>query len=80
MEERQESIASLSISRELNLILKEIKVITDKIKDDDESGALEADWKFAAMVIDRVCLILCSLFTALATIGVLMAAPHVIVY
>ena len=28
-----------------------IKVITDKIRDDEESGAAEADWKFAAMVI-----------------------------
>ena len=27
------------------------KVITDKIRDDEESGAAEADWKFAAMVI-----------------------------
>ena len=29
------------------------KVITDKIRDDEESGAAEADWKFAAMVISR---------------------------
>ena len=27
------------------------KVITDRIRDDEESGAVEADWKFAAMVI-----------------------------
>ena len=26
-------------------------MITDKIRDDEESGAAEADWKFAAMVI-----------------------------
>ena len=32
------------------------KVITDKIKDDEESGAVEADWKFAAMVISEDCL------------------------
>ena len=32
------------------------KVITDKIKDDEESGAVEADWKFAAMVISADCL------------------------
>ena len=33
------------------------QVITDKIREDDESGHVESDWKFAAMVIDRVCLI-----------------------
>ena len=34
-----------------------LKVITDKIREDDESGSIENDWKFAAMVIDRLCLI-----------------------
>ena len=34
------------------------KVITDKVKDDEESGAVEADWKFAAMVISADCLFL----------------------
>ena len=31
-------------------------------------------------VIDRLCLIVFSIFTAAATVGVLLAAPHVIVY
>ena len=58
------------LQRELNLILKEIRVgcflielvditlllvqvITDKIKDDEDSAAVLADWRFAAMVLDR---------------------------
>ena len=41
------------LQRELNLILKEIRIITDKIRDDDEAADVEADWKFAAMVLDR---------------------------
>ena len=41
------------VPRELSLILKEIKVITDKIRDDEEASAIESDWKFAAMVLDR---------------------------
>ena len=28
-----------------------MQVITDKIRDDEESGAVESDWKFAAMVM-----------------------------
>ena len=44
-----------------------------------QSGALESDWKFAAMVLDRVCLIAFSLFTVLLSAAVLIAAPHVLV-
>ena len=51
------------VPRELSLILKEIKVITDKIRDDEEASAIESDWKFAAMVLDRQtcnrCLTMC---------------------
>ena len=53
----EKPIPTHPLHRELSLILKEIKVITDKIKDDDEAGNVENDWKFAAMVIDRLCLI-----------------------
>ena len=27
-----------------------VKVVTDKMRDEDESSAVEGDWKFAAMV------------------------------
>ena len=27
-----------------------LKVVTDKMRDEDESSAVEGDWKFAAMV------------------------------
>ena len=70
---------SQPLQRELNLILKEIKVITDKIKDDEESASIEADWKFAAMVLDRLCLVFFTVFTIIATLAVLATAPHVIV-
>ena len=80
-EENVSSAASYpsGVPRELSLILKEIKVITDKIRDDEESTAIESDWKFAAMVLDRLCLITFTLFTIIATLAVLAAAPHVIV-
>ena len=65
--------------RELTMILKELRVITDKIKSDEDSNSLENDWKFAAMVLDRLCLITFTLFTMLATAALLITAPHVIV-
>ena len=67
------------LQRELGLILKELKVITDKVREDDEAGAVEADWKFAAMVLDRMCLFFFTTFTIVATCTVLAVAPHVIV-
>jgi hypothetical protein len=83
VEKPEESSASAAyptgVPRELSLILKEIKVITDKIRDDEESATVEGDWKFAAMVLDRLCLITFTLFTIVATLAVLAAAPHVIV-
>ena len=67
------------IQRELSMILKEIRVITDKIRDEEDTAAIENDWKFAAMVLDRLCLITFTLFTFIATIAVLLTAPHIIV-
>ena len=67
------------IHRELSLILKELRVITDKIRDEEDTAAIENDWKFAAMVLDRLCLITFTLFTFIATIAVLLSAPHIIV-
>ncbi|XP_011506024.1 PREDICTED: acetylcholine receptor subunit alpha-type acr-16-like [Ceratosolen solmsi marchali] len=64
---------------ELILILKEIKIITDQLKDNEVQTKITNDWKFAAMVIDRLCLIIFTLFTIIATITVLFTAPHIIV-
>jgi hypothetical protein len=59
--------------------IREIRVITDKLQEDDRSADIENDWKFAAMVLDRLCLITFTAFTVIATVAVLAAAPHVIV-
>merc|ERR1711953_1059858 len=67
------------LQREFGLILKEIRIITDKIREDDEASAAAGDWKFAAMVLDRMCLIFFTTFTIIATCAVLAVAPHVIV-
>ncbi|CAK9813829.1 Neuronal acetylcholine receptor subunit alpha-7 [Anthophora plagiata] len=64
---------------ELVLILKEIKIITDQLKSEELNSKVTNDWKFAAMVIDRMCLIIFTLFTIIATISVLLSAPHIIV-
>lgn len=64
---------------ELAMILKEIRFITDQLRKEDETADVTKDWKFAAMVVDRLCLIIFTLFTIMATLAVLCSAPHVIV-
>nr|AAM13390.1 nicotinic acetylcholine receptor Dalpha5 subunit [Drosophila melanogaster] len=68
-----------STEYELGLILKEIRFITDQLRKDDECNDIANDWKFAAMVVDRLCLIIFTMFAILATIAVLLSAPHIIV-
>lgn len=36
-----------------------------------------ADWKFAAMVVDRVCLIVFSAFIVASTCGIMFSAPNI---
>lgn len=65
--------------KDLHFILKELQFITNRMKKRDEEADLISDWKFAAMVVDRFCLIVFTLFTIIATVTVLLSAPHIIV-
>ncbi|XP_055388212.1 acetylcholine receptor subunit alpha-type acr-16 isoform X2 [Condylostylus longicornis] len=65
--------------KDLHLILKELQFITARMRKADEEAELISDWKFAAMVVDRFCLIVFTLFTIIATVTVLLSAPHIIV-
>ncbi|KOC67381.1 Acetylcholine receptor subunit alpha-type acr-16 [Habropoda laboriosa] len=52
-----DTTASLPLSgmqEELHTILKELQFITDRMKKADESDEIISDWKFAAMVVDRL--------------------------
>jgi len=64
---------------DLQAITRELRFITSRMKKKDEESDMIADWKFAAMVVDRICLIIFTLFTIIATLAVLLSAPHIIV-
>jgi len=66
-------------ARELQLILRELRVVTDRLRQEEDEAVVTNDWKFAAMVVDRLCLIVFTLFTVVATVAVLLSAPHIIV-
>lgn len=53
----EETSASLPLSgmqKELHTILKELQFITSRMKKADEDDEIISDWKFAAMVVDRL--------------------------
>jgi len=51
-----------SLRGELLAILNELRFITRKIKDENDNAEETNDWKFAAMVIDRLCFWIFSLY------------------
>ena len=70
---------SPQLKRELGLILKEIRVITHKIRDDNDTSTIEGDWRFATIVLDHLCLLFLTVFKIITNVVVMSAAPHVIV-
>uniref|UniRef100_A0A3Q0SIP7 Neuronal acetylcholine receptor subunit alpha-7 n=1 Tax=Amphilophus citrinellus TaxID=61819 RepID=A0A3Q0SIP7_AMPCI len=70
------SVGGSALETELNLILEEVRYIARRFRGQDEEETVCSEWKFAAAVIDRLCLVAFSLFTILCTIGILMSAPN----
>lgn len=66
------------IVRDLISILCELKKITSKMKQDEEETEVKNEWKFAALVIDRLCLWICLAATFISTAAILCSAPHLI--
>ncbi|XP_036399779.1 neuronal acetylcholine receptor subunit alpha-7-like [Megalops cyprinoides] len=61
---------------DLARILEEVRYIAQRFRDQDRDETACNEWKFAASVIDRICLMAFSIFTILCTIGILMSAPN----
>ncbi len=51
-------------------VLAELKRITKKMTEDAEAEVEANEWKFAAMVVDRLCLCVFSLYLVVATVSV----------
>lgn len=67
-------------SEEINAILQEMKFLTNRLRREDEVGDIVNEWRGAAMVIDRLCLILFTAFTIVSTLVCITSAPHLIVH
>ena len=65
-----------SVRNELLGILNELRFITHKIKEDGEADEETNDWKFAAMVIDRLCFWIFSVYLVVTTLAIFFSAPN----
>lgn len=53
-------------------------MITKRIIEEDRDECMANNWKFAAMVVDRLCLYIFTAFILLTIAGVLISAPYVV--
>nr|QQY02523.1 nicotinic acetylcholine receptor alpha subunit-2 [Cryptocotyle lingua] len=63
---------------DLEQIVTELRFITSKMRDDEKEALVSLEWKFAARVIDRFCLIVFGIFNLLATAVILFSAPNLV--
>lgn len=75
MKSSQTADVPSSTSGELAKILDEVRFITKHFQKLNVDVAMCSDWKFAALVIDRLCLVAFSILTLLCTVGILILAP-----
>ena len=65
-----------SLHADLAAILKEVRFVTQRIKDDVANSDQTSDWKFAAMVIDRLCFWIFSVYFVVGTLAIFFSAPN----
>lgn len=69
------SSSGAGVEPELGRILDEVRFIAKRYRNLDEEEAVCNEWRFAAAVIDRLCLVVFSLFIILCTFWILLSAP-----
>ncbi|KAJ8000574.1 hypothetical protein DPEC_G00181800 [Dallia pectoralis] len=61
---------------EIGRILEEVQFIAQRFREQDEGEAVCGEWKFAAAVVDRLCLVAFTLLSIIGTFTILMSAPN----
>ncbi|EYC15936.1 hypothetical protein Y032_0035g3052 [Ancylostoma ceylanicum] len=62
----------------LHAIYAEVNEICDHVEKEELEERIQADWKFAAMAVDRACLIMFTVFIVLSTLAIFLSAPHIV--
>jgi hypothetical protein len=66
----------ITLKNSLHLILKELCIVTNKVKENENYEDIELMWKFAAMVIDRLCMVVFSILTIMSTASILFTSTN----
>ncbi|VDM17328.1 unnamed protein product [Wuchereria bancrofti] len=53
-------------------------MITKRMMDAEKDDAKANNWKFAAIVVDRLCLYIFTIFIIASSCGILLSAPYFI--
>uniref|UniRef100_A0A6Q2Y5X6 Uncharacterized protein n=1 Tax=Esox lucius TaxID=8010 RepID=A0A6Q2Y5X6_ESOLU len=61
---------------QLRSLLEEVRFLAEGLREQDHRESMAEQWQFAAVVIDRMCLVGFSVFNIICTIAILMAAPN----
>jgi nicotinic acetylcholine receptor len=61
---------------EMRTIISELRFLTDHVKKEEREDDVSQDWKFSAMVIDRLCLVLFSIMTTIFSYITLFSSPN----
>ena len=59
-------------------VLGEVRYLTGRMRQDADTQKVCSEWRFAAMVVDRLCLWLFSIFTVVSSGAILLSAPDAI--
>uniref|UniRef100_A0A9J2PCM7 Neurotransmitter-gated ion-channel ligand-binding domain-containing protein n=1 Tax=Ascaris lumbricoides TaxID=6252 RepID=A0A9J2PCM7_ASCLU len=63
---------------ELRDIAGHMKAMRKRMEEEERDEQAENDWKFAAMVVDRMCLLMFTIFIVASTCGIMFSSPHLI--
>ena len=66
------------VRTELLAVLSELRYITRKMKDDNSASEVTNDWKFAAMVIDRLFFWIFTIAFVISTLAIYLSAPNLL--
>jgi len=61
---------------DIRMIMSELKFVTDYVRKEEEEDDISQDWKFSAMVVDRLCLVLFTIMTTAFSYVTLFSAPN----
>ncbi|XP_075591814.1 neuronal acetylcholine receptor subunit alpha-7 isoform X3 [Dermatophagoides farinae] len=61
-----------------NSIMQELRFMTNRYRREDDLADIISEWKYAAIVIDRLCLIVFSTFAVMSLVMCLASAPHLL--